>query len=127
MFQPEGEIRESADGQTWRLWPQGLVVYHDIVFADGYFTAVGEGLGSQLIEYHMLWRAPGVVEQGGPKTFSGGTRGIAFGDGMFVSVGGIRAVPNPWWIGRRGFMSMPHPTLRPGRIWSPPPMGPEPS
>lgn len=101
---PEGEIRESTDGATWRLWPQGTAVYHDIVFANGYFTAVGEGMGSHIIQRALLWRAPGVVEQGGAEVFSDTNvethRGIAFGDGMFVSVGGTRAVPNPWWIGK---------------------------
>lgn len=102
IFDPGGEIGESADGQTWRLWPQGFSVYHDVLFANGSFMAVGEGLGTDLIRYALLWRAPGIVEQGGPEIHAASEtlRGIAFGDGIFVSVGGTRAVPNQWWIGQ---------------------------
>jgi hypothetical protein len=102
FLEPRGEIRESTDGTTWRLWPQGTCVYYDILYGGGYFTAVGEGVGTHLIHQSLLWRAPGIVEQGGSKVYSVNVespRGVAVGDGVFISVGGTRAVPNPWWIG----------------------------
>ncbi|MHC1764450.1 MAG: hypothetical protein AB9869_09100 [Verrucomicrobiia bacterium] len=73
-------------------------------YAEDYFTAVGEAIAPGFIQRCLLWRAPGVVQQGGAEFLADTNvethRGIGFGDGMFVSVGGTRAVPNSGWIGK---------------------------
>lgn len=102
----EWNLLESLDGRTWRRWIQSTNVYHDVAYADGRFIAVGETIVRMTLSPAIL-SAFGTVEQGRtlPALGSGGgvlnslLKGVAYGDGVIVVVGGVNYSASPYFVG----------------------------